>query len=221
MMPPEMETYNLARKRMVDRQVRGRGIANTSVIRALTTVPRHLFVENALAEQAYSDFPLPIGFGQTISQPYIVALMSEALELTGVEKVLEIGTGSGYQTAVLAELAGRVISVERILPLVTRARNMLEKLGYHRVVVHQADGSIGWREMAPYDAILVTAGSPDIPGELIDQLAEGGRLVIPSGGRKEQKLLKVTFSGGERRTENLGGCVFVPLVGKRGWSEGD
>jgi len=216
-----MDDYRLSRKRMVETQLVRRGITDQAVIRAMGSVPRHLFVEEALRDRAYGDFPLPIGSGQTISQPYMVALMTSSLRLTGVEKVLEIGTGSGYQTAVLAEIAGRVVSVERLGSLVRDARNLLERLGYHRVVIHVADGTLGWRGGAPYDAILVTAGSPDIPRELIEQLADGGRLVIPAGPRHRQTLKRVTRQGGNERVEDLGGCVFVPLIGESGWSEKD
>lgn len=212
-----MTGYHLARRRMVETQVKARGIRDPAVLRAMSVVPRHLFVEEALRDQAYGDFPLPIGIGQTISQPYIVALMTEALRLKGTEKVLEIGTGSGYQTAVLAEIADRVVSVERIGSLVWRARSIIEELGYHRVIIHLSDGTTGWKESAPYDAILVTAGAPDIPPDLVDQLVEGGRLVIPVGSRHHQKLTRLTRGRDENRIEDLGGCVFVPLIGNRGW----
>ena len=214
-----MTDYHLARKRMVERQILERGIRDPAVIRALLTVPRHLFVEEALRDQAYSDFPLPIGTGQTISQPYMVALMTESLKLTGVEKVLEIGTGSGYQTAVLAEITSPVITVERIGSLVTRARKILDQLGHYRVSTHVADGTLGWKDSAPFDAILVTAGSPRIPRDLVEQLADGGRLVIPVGDRHLQRLMRLTLLGGEEKVEDLGGCVFVPLIGRLGWSE--
>jgi protein-L-isoaspartate(D-aspartate) O-methyltransferase len=214
-----MTDYHLARKRMVERQILERGIRDSAVIRALSTVPRHLFVEEALRDQAYGDYPLPIGAGQTISQPYMVALMTESLELTGVEKVLEIGTGSGYQTAVLAEITSHVITVERIRSLVSRARRIFDQLGYYRVSTHVADGSLGWKDSAPFDAILVTAGSPGIPRDLVEQLADGGRLVIPVGDHHLQKLMRVTVAGGEEKVEDLGGCVFVPLIGRQGWSE--
>ena len=215
-----MTDYHLARKRMVERQILERGIRDPAVIRALSTVPRHLFVEEALRDQAYSDFPLPIGRGQTISQPYMVALMTESLKLTGVEKVLEIGTGSGYQTAVLAEITSPVVTVERIGSLVTRAREILDQLGHYRVITHVADGTLGWKDSAPFDAILVTAGSPRIPRDLVEQLADGGRLVIPVGDHHLQKLMRLTLTGGEEKVEDLGDCVFVPLIGRRGWSEG-
>lgn len=204
---------------MVERQILKRGIRDPAVIRALSTVPRHLFVEEALRDQAYSDFPLPIGTGQTISQPYMVALMTESLKLRGVEKVLEIGTGSGYQTAILAEITSSVTTVERIGSLVTRARKILDQLGHYRVSTHVADGTLGWKDSAPFDAILVTAGSPRIPRDLVEQLADGGRLVIPVGDHHRQRLMRLTLAGGEEKVEDLGGCVFVPLIGRRGWSE--
>ncbi len=214
-----MDTFHLARKRMVETQIIGRDITDQAVIRAMGSIPRHLFVEEALRDRAYGDFPLPIGSGQTISQPFMVALMTSSLGLTGVERVLEIGTGSGYQTAVLAEIAGRVVSVERLGSLVPQARALLERLGYHRVVIHSADGTLGWKEGAPYDAILVTAGAPEVPRELVGQLEEGGRLVIPVGPRQRQVLKRVTRRGNTESVENLGGCVFVPLIGKSGWSD--
>jgi protein-L-isoaspartate(D-aspartate) O-methyltransferase len=205
---------------MVRKQIIARGISSPSVVRALESVPRHLFVEEALRDRAYGDYPLPIGYGQTISQPYIVALMTEALELTGIEKVLEVGTGSGYQAAVLAELVDRVITVERIPELARRARAILSELGCHRVLVTHGDASAGWEEMAPYDAILVAAGSPDLPQDLISQLKPGGRLVIPVGSRDVQRLKRVTRTADGCREEDLGGCMFVPLLGKRGWKTG-
>jgi protein-L-isoaspartate(D-aspartate) O-methyltransferase len=214
-----MDTFHLARKRMVETQIIRRDITDQAVIRAMGSIPRHLFVEEALRDRAYGDFPLPIGSGQTISQPFMVALMTSSLGLTGVERVLEIGTGSGYQTAVLAEIAERVVSVERLGILVPPARTLLERLGYHRVVIHSADGTLGWKDGAPYDAILVTAGAPEVPRELLGQLEEGGRLVIPVGARQSQVLKRVTRRGSTEITENLGGCVFVPLIGKSGWSD--
>jgi protein-L-isoaspartate(D-aspartate) O-methyltransferase len=214
-----MDTFHLARKRMVETQIVRRGITDQAVIRAMGSIPRHFFVEEALRDRAYGDFPLPIGSGQTISQPFMVALMTSSLGLTGVERVLEIGTGSGYQTAVLAEIAERVVSVERIADLVPPARELLERLGYHRVVIHAADGTMGWKSGAPYDAILVTAGAPEVPRELVDQLRQGGRLVIPVGPRQRQVLKRVTRRGDGETVENLGGCVFVPLIGRSGWSE--
>jgi protein-L-isoaspartate(D-aspartate) O-methyltransferase len=203
---------------MVESQVAARGVRDAEVLRALRKVPRHLFVDEALRDRAYGDSALPIGHGQTISQPLVVAAMTEALQLTGVEKVLEIGTGTGYQTAVLAELADRVFSVERLAPLYRRARAVLDRLGYHTVVLRHGDGTLGWREQAPYDAIVVTAGAPHLPGALREQLAVGGRLVIPVGGRDRQTLVRLTRGADGDRRETLGGCAFVSLVGSDGWA---
>lgn len=205
---------------MVDSQLRARGIIDQRVLKAMEKIPRHLFVDEGLAEQAYNDTPLPIDRQQTISQPYIVALMSEALGLTGKEKVLEIGCGSGYQTAVLAELAERVFTIERIATLATRARKVLESLNYYNVVVRVGDGTYGWREESPFSAIMVTAGAPRIPKLLIEQLVIGGRLVIPVGNRNSQVLLKLTRMSqdpGDLKQEDLGGCRFVDLIGEHGW----
>jgi protein-L-isoaspartate(D-aspartate) O-methyltransferase len=185
-------------------------------------VPRHLFVEEALQDQAYNDSPLPIDENQTISQPYMVALMTEALELKGREKILELGTGSGYQTAILAELADRVCSIERIAFLATRARKVLDSLNYFNVAIRVGDGTYGWREEAPFDGIIITAGAPDAPKILIEQLAVGGRLVIPVGSRHTQTLLKITRQSediNDLKKEDLGGCRFVNLIGEHGWKE--
>ncbi len=202
---------------MVEEQIASRGIKNSRLIAAMKKIPRHLFVEEALQSQAYTDHPLPIGEKQTISQPYMVALMTEALLLTGKEKVLEIGTGSGYQTAILAELCEKVFSVERIRPLAVRARKLLYELGYFNVEIKIFDGTFGWMEESPFDAILVTAGSPDVPQPLVDQLAIGGRLVIPVGDTFVQDLVRVTKTGEGVKREDLGGCRFVKLIGRYGW----
>jgi protein-L-isoaspartate(D-aspartate) O-methyltransferase len=207
------------RLKMVESQIKARGIENRLVLDALKKVPRHVFVPPEYADSAYADRPLPIGLGQTISQPYMVALMTETLGLEGHEKVLEVGTGSGYQAAILAEIADHVVSLERMGDLADAAAERLRQLGYANIEVHRGDGSEGYAEGAPYDAIVVTAGAPDIPGMLLDQLAEGGRLVIPVGNSFQQTLTRVTLTGGERRTERLEGCVFVPLIGKYGWGE--
>ncbi len=207
-----------ARARMVQTQLLARGIRNPRVLAAMGKVPRHLFVEEALQGQAYGDFPLPIGEQQTISQPYIVALMTEALELAGTEKVLEIGTGSGYQAAILAELADRVFSIERLATLATRARKILVELRYFNVQIKVADGTLGWPDEAPFDAIIVTAGSPGVPRPLVDQLAEGGRLVIPVGNEYSQNLTRVTKTAQGLDYDYYGGCRFVRLVGSYGWS---
>jgi protein-L-isoaspartate(D-aspartate) O-methyltransferase len=204
---------------MVDTQLVARGVRDPEVLRALGRVPRHLFVEEALRDRAYGDGALPIGYDQTISQPFMVATMTEALQLQGGEKLLEIGTGSGYQTSVLAEIAERVFSVERIAPLHRRARALLDQLGYHNVVLRHGDGTLGWSDHAPYDAIVVTAGAPHLPRALRDQLAIGGRLVIPVGERHRQDLLRITRCEGEDKRELLGACVFVDLIGDDGWSQ--
>jgi protein-L-isoaspartate(D-aspartate) O-methyltransferase len=212
-----MIDFPKARLKMVEEQITSRGIKDAKLITAMKKIPRHLFVEEALQNQAYSDHPLPIGEKQTISQPYMVALMTEAMLLTGKEKVLEIGTGSGYQTAILAELSEKVFSIERIRPLAIRARKLLYELGYFNVEIKIFDGTFGWMEESPFDAIIVTAGSPDIPQPLIDQLAIGGRLVIPAGDAFVQDLFRVTKTEEGIKKEDLGGCRFVKLIGKYGW----
>ena len=215
-----MRSFSIARKRMVEEQVIARGIADQRVIDAMLKVPRHKFVEQALEGKAYQDAPLPIGEKQTISQPYMVAVMSEALALDGSETVLEIGTGSGYQAAVLALLADRVFSLERIPSLARRARKVLDECGFGKVNIRLADGTQGWQEMAPFDAILVTAGAPEVPQHYLDQLAVGGRLIIPVGDRESQLLLRVTRTGEkEYLEEKMLGCRFVPLIGNHGWQE--
>ncbi|MBN2283221.1 MAG: protein-L-isoaspartate(D-aspartate) O-methyltransferase [Deltaproteobacteria bacterium] len=215
-----MDRYAKRRLRMVDAQLRSRGIRDKRVLEAMGKIPRHLFVDEGFLERAYSDNPLPIGEHQTISQPFMVALMTEALELKGWEKILEIGTGSGYQTAILAELADRVCSIERIAPLASRARKVLDTLQYHNVLIRVGDGTYGWSEEAPFDGIIVTAGAPDVPVTLKKQLTVGGKLVIPVGDRHIQSLLRVTRLSedmSDTRTEDLGGCRFVDLIGEHGW----
>jgi protein-L-isoaspartate(D-aspartate) O-methyltransferase len=213
--------FEISRKRMVDSQLIARGIKDKRVIDAMLKVPRHLFVEEAMAAQAYSDSPLPIGEKQTISQPYMVALMTELLMLSGGERVLEIGTGSGYQAAILATLVNRVFTVERYRTLALQARKVLDSLGLLNVNLKIADGSIGWDEEAPFDAIMVTAGAPDVPLQLLNQLAVGGRLVIPVGTQYEQVLKRVTRTADGFLSEQSVGCRFVKLVGKAGWSIDD
>ena len=206
------------REKMVLNQIAARGISDQEVLRAMSAVPRHLFVDEALQSQAYEDHPLPIGYGQTISQPYIVALMSSALSVQPGMKVLEIGTGSGYQAAVMAEMGADVFTVERLKPLYQRARKLFSKLGYHYIKTKLDDGSAGWQEKSPFDRILVTAGGPDIPQPLVSQLADPGILVIPVGDTKRsQSLLKLTLQDGETKTKDLGRVAFVDLVGKFGW----
>ena len=214
---PGAARYARERERMVEDQLVRRGITDPRVLDAMRKVPRHLFVEEALRDRAYGDYPLPIGEGQTISQPYMVGIMTQLLQLTGREKALEIGTGSGYQTAVLAELARRVCSVERIPSLAARARATLEALGYTNVWVRTADGTFGWPGEAPFDRILVSAASPSVPEPLFEQLAEGGRMVLPVGDTVSQILTVVERIEGKMRTTVDAGCVFVKLIGKYGW----
>jgi protein-L-isoaspartate(D-aspartate) O-methyltransferase len=211
--------YRLAREKMVKTQLVPRGISDQKVLEAMAKIHRHLFVEEALIGEAYNDHPLPIGHKQTISQPYIVALMTEALELKGTEKVLEIGTGSGYQTAILAELSGAVYTVERIEPLLVKSKQLLQELGYTNIQFKVSDGTVGWQEFAPYDAIMVTAGAPKIPQPLLDQLADGGRMVIPIGNRYSQDLIRMKRDKNRFQEKNLGGCRFVDLVGNHGWKD--
>ena len=208
-----------ARKRMVETQIVARGITDRRLIDAMTRIPRHIFVEEAMAVQSYSDTPLPIGEKQTISQPYMVALMSEMLQLAGTERVLEIGTGSGYQTALLALLADRIYTIERIRSLALKARKALDSLGLLNINMKIDDGTLGWESEAPFDAIIVTAGAPDIPGNLVDQLEKGGRLVIPVGNQWEQQLVRVAKGedGSILREESIH-CRFVKLIGEFGWS---
>jgi protein-L-isoaspartate(D-aspartate) O-methyltransferase len=207
-----------ARERMVDKDIVPRGVKDHRVLEAMRKVPRHLFVGATQRMSAYEDHPLPIGEGQTISQPFMVAMMTEALLLEGKESVLEIGTGSGYQTAILAELAARVYSIERIPSLTGKARTVLDSLGYKNILVKLSDGTVGWQEYAPYDRILVTAGAPQVPGPLLEQLAPGGILVIPVGPNSIQELVRIRKKeNGSTVEEKMGGCVFVRLVGKHGW----
>jgi protein-L-isoaspartate(D-aspartate) O-methyltransferase len=212
------DLFERERQRMVDEQLVRRGITDERVLAVMRRVPRHLFVEEAFRERAYGDHPLPIGQGQTISQPYIVALMTTLLDLSGREKVLEVGTGSGYQTAVLAGLARRVCSIERIAALALRARAVLEGLGFANVWVRVGNGTLGWLDEAPYDRILVTAGGPSVPPPLFEQLVEGGRMVLPLGDQTSQTLTLVENLGGQMRTRACGDCSFVPLVGKYAWN---
>ncbi len=203
---------------MVENQIIRRGIKDQRVIEALRRVPRHRFVADAFIGQAYEDYPLPIGSNQTISQPYMVAAMTEYLELKGKEKVLEIGTGSGYQTAILAELSFKVFTVERVAELADDARKRLEQLGYNNIVFRVGDGTIGWKEFEPYDRVLVTAGAPDIPPSLLDQLDDEGIMVIPIGSEYVQTINQIRKHKGRVLRRELFECVFVPLIGKEGWS---
>lgn len=203
---------------MVQDQIIARGITTPRLIDALNKIPRHLFVQEAMAVQAYSDGPLPIGEKQTISQPYMVALMTELLELKVNDHVLEIGTGSGYQTAVLASLCRRVWTIERIRSLAMQARKVLDSLHLLNVNIRVGDGTLGWPEEGPFDAIMVTAGAPAVPEALASQLSPGGRLVIPVGSEQEQSLLRLTLEpDGNLKTEKFSPCRFVPLIGQQGW----
>lgn len=209
--------YAIARERMVQEQLIRRGIKDVRVLSAMREVPRHLFVEEALAHKAYGDHPLPIGEKQTISQPFMVAVMTEALGLLGHERVLEIGTGSGYQTAILCRMCAKVYSIERIKPLAERAQRTLDVLGFRNYIIRVGDGTHGWAEEAPFDGILVTAGAPLIPDPFKSQLSEGGRLIIPVGDEYSQMLKKITKEADSFLYENITGCVFVKLIGNYGW----
>jgi protein-L-isoaspartate(D-aspartate) O-methyltransferase len=211
--------YERQREEMVRQQIAARGITDLEVLAAFRKVPRHLFVSEALRDQAYGDYPLPIGERQTISQPYIVAEMTQALELNEDDRILEIGTGSGYQAAILAEVVYRVYTIERIRSLYAQARKLLDKLHYHNIVMRCSDGTSGWQDESPFDAIMVTAGAPDIPEKLLDQLAEGGRMVVPIGNQHSQDLIKYTKDKNGVHKSNLGGCRFVKLIGAHGWKE--
>jgi protein-L-isoaspartate(D-aspartate) O-methyltransferase len=211
--------FDISRKRMVESQLIARKISDKRVIEAMLKVPRHLFVQDAMAAQAYSDSSLPLGEKQTISQPYMVALMSELLELSGTETVLEIGTGSGYQAAILAALAKRVFTIERIPALAAKARRLFDTLGLTNIAMKIDDGTVGWETEAPFDAIVVTAGAPDIPHALLAQLVPGGRLVIPVGDQFEQVLQRIRKrEDGTFVREKSVGCRFVRLIGRDGWS---
>jgi protein-L-isoaspartate(D-aspartate) O-methyltransferase len=213
----QLMKYERMRQDMVEKQIESRGITDARVLAAMRQVPRHLFVSEALMDQAYGDFPLPIGERQTISQPFIVAEMTQALQLTPEDRVLEIGTGSGYQAAVLAQIAYRVYTIERIHSLYLKARKLFDRLGYHNIVTRYSDGTMGWKDESPFDAILVTAGSPEIPAVLVNQLAVGGRMVIPVGDQYTQDLIKLVRNPQGIHQTNLGACRFVKLVGEYGW----
>jgi protein-L-isoaspartate(D-aspartate) O-methyltransferase len=211
--------YERLRKNMVENYVIKAGIKDKKVILALQRIPRHLFVDPAIRHQAYQAGSLPIGFGQTISHPTTVALMSQLLKIEGGEKILEIGTGSGYQAAVLAEMGAKVYTIERIAGLGHQTRLLLEKLGYYSIAVRIGDGSLGWNEFAPYNRIIVTAGAPEIPDNLIRQLAEGGRMIIPVGKSDQQHLQVLDKVAGEIMLNHENSRNFVPLVGEKGWTE--
>ncbi|MEN8198569.1 MAG: protein-L-isoaspartate(D-aspartate) O-methyltransferase [Thermodesulfobacteriota bacterium] len=211
------DSFATARERMVQEQLLHRGITDPNVLKSMSEVPRHLFVEPAMQASAYGDHPLPIAGGQTISQPFIVGAMTQALQLQGTEKVLEIGTGSGYQAAILSRLCDKVYTVERVNGLLASARKIFDQLHYYNILSRLDDGTLGWVEHAPYDAIIVTAGGPEIPEPLVDQLADPGRMVIPVGGRHVQELEYVSKKDGEIRVERLESVRFVSLIGEHGW----
>jgi len=216
-MPDDMRTEE--RLRMVQYQIEARGVEDQRVLDAMRKIPRHLFVPGEFREAAYQDRPLPIGIGQTISQPYIVGLMTSLLELKQNDKVLEIGTGSGYQAAILSKLSRSVVTIERLPEIASNAKEILLKLGISNVKVVVGDGTLGYVDDAPYDGIIITAATPDIPAPLIDQLADMGRLVAPAGSRDLQQLVRIKKQGGRTSSENFGGVVFVPLLGHHGWQE--
>ena len=211
--------YERQRQEMVKHQIEGRGVTDEKVLAALRKVPRHLFVSEALQDQAYGDFPLPIGEQQTISQPFIVAEMTQALQLCEDDRVLEIGTGSGYQASILAEIAFRVYTIERVHPLLVKARRLFDQLHYHNIITRYGDGTSGWVDESPFDAIIVTAGAPRIPDKLVAQMAIGGRMVVPVGDQHSQELIKIYKEEKGVHQTNLGGCRFVKLVGEYGWGE--
>ncbi len=209
--------FEVARARLIEHL--STEIKDKQVLAAMSRIPRERFVPPEEQHLAYEDIPLPIGLDQTISQPFIVALMTEALELTGSEKVLELGTGSGYQVAILAELARLVVTVERLPPLAEAAKRVLDNLGYANIEVHLTEKALGWQAGAPYNAIIVTAGAPRVPATLLAQLAVDGRLVIPVGSRYVQELFKITKHRKKNTVQNLGGCRFVSLIGEDAWEE--
>lgn len=210
--------YERLRRELID-EIREKGIDDLDVLRAFDQVPRHIFLPEAVHHRAYEDAPLPIGYGQTASQPSLQALYLQTLRLTPQDRVLEVGTGSGYQTALLALLAGHVYSVERVRELSVRARDSLDRLRVRNVALLVGDGTIGWSRYAPYDAILVAAGAPAVPSALIEQLAPGGRMLIPVGDRAEQRLVLYHRTEDGVETEELTRCTFVPLIGRFGWME--
>jgi protein-L-isoaspartate(D-aspartate) O-methyltransferase len=214
-----MADYEVARARMVKEQIINRGITNELVLKAMRIIPRHLFIDQAFLPRAYSDHPLPIGNDQTISQPYIVALMTSELDLNGRERVLEIGTGSGYQTAILAVIGCTVYTVERIQGLSRSASEVIQKLGFDNVFFKVGDGSLGWKEKSPFDRIIVTAGAPAVPDVLLEQLAPRGKIVIPVGNKSTQQLLIITKFEKTLEKKFVAGCTFVPLVGELGWGD--
>lgn len=214
-----VQSFSGQRRKMVAEQVAERGIKDLRIMEAMNRIPRHMFVHETFQHKAYGDFPLPIGDNQTISQPYIVAAMTEVLQLKNTDRVLEIGTGSGYQTALLAELAGQVFTIERIRSLGLKAQRLLEQLNYMNIVFKVFDGTYGWPDQAPFDVILITASTKEIPKMLVDQLGEKGRLVAPVGDLDKQSLTVLTKENGRITSQEIGYCKFVPLVGRYGWPE--
>lgn len=215
----DIEALGVNRERMVQEQLKSRGISSSRVLEAFRKVPRHLFIEDGLIYQAYSDYPLPIAEGQTISQPFIVALMTQHLDVHPDDVVLEVGTGSGYQAAILAELCSKVYSIERFGAIASKTRKLLDALGYHNVMIMVGDGTRGYAEKAPYDGIIVTAAAPHVPDTFRQQMKDGGRLLIPVGDEHVQTLMKITRQGNTFTDESLGGCRFVKLIGEYGWQK--
>ncbi|MCF6247338.1 MAG: protein-L-isoaspartate(D-aspartate) O-methyltransferase [Desulfobacula sp.] len=218
-MKNESKKYANWRREMVEKQIMSRGITDRLVIDAMLKVPRHLFVSEALIDSAYGDFPLPIGEGQTISQPFIIAEMTQNLGLKGHERVLEIGTGSGYQGAILSQIVYKVYTIERNNTLFLQTRKLFDTLKYHNIVTRYSDGTQGWKQESPFDAIIVTAGGQQIPEPLIQQLAIGGKLIMPVGGNFSQELILIEKTKTGIQTNNLGACRFVKLIGQHGWGE--
>ena len=214
-----IQSFSGQRRKMVEEQLVDRGIKDLRIMEAMNRIPRHMFIHESFQHKAYGDFPLPIGDNQTISQPYIVAAMTEALNLKETDRVLEIGTGSGYQTALLAELTGQVFTIERIRSIGLKAQSLLDQLNYMNIVFKVFDGTYGWPDQAPFDAILITASTQEVPKMLVDQLGEKGRLVVPVGGLDRQSLTILTKENGLATSREIGYCKFVPLVGRYGWPE--
>ncbi len=218
-MKDEPKKFARWRHEMVEKQIVSRGVTDPLVLKAMSKVPRHLFVSEALVDSAYGDFPLPIGEGQTISQPYIIAEMTQNLELKGHERVLEIGTGSGYQAAILSQIVYKVYTIERNNTLFLQTRKLFDILKYHNIVTRYSDGTQGWKQEGPFDAIIITAGGQKIPAPLIDQLSMGGKLIMPVGGNFTQELIRLDKTEDGIKTTNLGACRFVKLIGEHGWDE--
>ena len=218
-MKEDSKRFARVRREMVEKQIISRGVTDPLVLRSMSTVPRHLFVSEALVDSAYGDFPLPIGEGQTISQPYIIAEMTQSLKLKGHERVLEIGTGSGYQAAILSRIVYKVYTIERNNVLFLQTRKLFDRLKYHNIVTRYSDGTQGWKQEGPFDAIIVTAGGQQIPAPLIEQLAMGGALIMPVGGSFSQELIRLENTPDGIKTENLGACRFVKLIGQHGWDD--